>query len=496
MDLENTQELEQEKLYKEADIRKQKIKTLKDEGFVVYADKFERTHKIVDARKLALDTIVSVAGRVVAKRTFGKFMFLQIQDIEAKIQVSLSVNEFELERYNFVKTMVDLGDFIGVTGKLYHTKMGELTVLATDYTFLSKAMYPLPEKFHGLSDTEARYRQRYLDLVSNESTRKVLFGRIKFISLVRKYLTENGFLEVETPILQNAVCGASARPFMTKHNALNLEMNLRIAPETYLKQLIAGGFDRVFEVAKCFRNEGMDSSHLQEFTQVEWYASYWNFEDNIKFFTGFLRFIVKEMTGELKLEKDGNTFDLSKDFPRVNYTETLNKLLGFDVVEPNSVEELKEKIVATGLFTQKELADLVTIGAVIDYIYKRKIRPNIIEPTILFNYPAALVPLARRNDKNPKLIDMFQLLINGEEICKAYSELVDPIVQRAALEEQVAAKAAGDDEAMDLDEAFLLAVEHGMPPISGLGFGIDRFMIMLFDQPSIRDVIFFPIMKD
>ena len=277
MDLENTQELEQEKLYKEADIRKQKIKTLKDEGFIVYADKFERTHKIVDARKLDLDSIVSVAGRVVAKRTFGKFMFLQIQDIEAKIQVSLSINEFELERYNFVKTMVDLGDFIGVTGKLYNTKMGELTVLATDYTFLSKAMYPLPEKFHGLSDTEARYRQRYLDLISNESTRKVLFGRIKFISLIRKYLTEHGFLEVETPILQNALCGASAIPFMTKHNALNLEMNLRIAPETYLKQLIAGGFDRVFEVAKCFRNEGMDSSHLQEFTQVEWYASYWNF---------------------------------------------------------------------------------------------------------------------------------------------------------------------------------------------------------------------------
>jgi lysyl-tRNA synthetase class 2 len=268
-------------------------------------------------------------------------------------------------------------------------------------------------------------------------------------------------------------------------------MNLRIAPETYLKQIIAGGFDRVFEVAKCFRNEGMDASHLQEFTQVEWYASYWNFEDNITFFTGFLRYLVKEMTGDLILKKEGREFDLNKDFPRINYTQTLNDLLGFDILKADTVEQLKQQVIESKVFAKEELDGLVTIGAVVDYMYKRKIRPNIIEPTILFNYPAALVPLARRNDENAKRIDMFQLLINGEEICKAYSELVDPIEQRRAL-----AKQLGDEEAMDLDESFLLAVEHGMPPISGLGFGIDRFMVMLFDEPSIRDVIFFPIMKD
>ncbi|MGD9901634.1 MAG: lysine--tRNA ligase [Spirochaetales bacterium] len=491
----NDQIIEQD-LYKEADIRRNKIETLQKDGVIVYAERFARTHKIVDALNLAEGTKVAVAGRMVTRRIFGKFMFIKLQDVEAKIQVSLSVNEIDLDRYKFFKDMVDIGDFVGVNGELYYTKTGELTVKAESYELLSKALFPLPEKFHGLSDTEARYRQRYLDLISNENTRKVLFGRIKLISLIRKYLTDNGFLEVETPILQSAVCGASAKPFMTKHNALNLEMNLRIAPETYLKQIIAGGFDRVFEVAKCFRNEGMDSSHLQEFTQVEWYASYWNFEDNIKFFTGFLRYLVKEMTGDTKLEKAGHVFDLSKDFPRVNYTETINKVLGFNVVEPNTVEELKERVVATGLFEKGEFNGLLSMGAVIDYIYKRKIRPNIIEPTILFNYPAVLVPLARRNDKTSKLIDMFQLLINGEEICKAYSELVDPLEQRRALEDQAKAKLLGDEEAMDLDEGFLLAVEHGMPPISGLGFGIDRFMIMLFDEPSIRDVIFFPIMKD
>ena len=495
MELEN-QQVDMQDLYKEADIRKHKINTLINKGEIVYKERFERTHKIVDAVKLNAGERVSVAGRVIARRIFGKFMFIKIQDVEARIQISLSVNEIDLPKYEFFKDMVDLGDFVGATGELYYTKTEELTVRAENYELLSKAMYPLPEKFHGLSDTEAKYRQRYLDLISNENTRKVLYGRIKFISLIRKYLTDNGFLEVETPILQSAVCGASARPFLTKHNALNLQMNLRIAPETYLKQIIAGGFDRVFEVAKCFRNEGMDASHLQEFTQVEWYASYWNFEDNIKFFTGFLRFLVTEMTGEPILRKEGREFDLSKDFPRINYTETLNKLLGFDIVEPNTVDELKEKVIASGVFRKDEMDGLITIGAVVDYMYKRKIRPNIIEPTILFNYPAALVPLARRNDKNPKLIDMFQLLINGEEICKAYSELVDPIEQRRALEDQAAAKLLGDEEAMDLDEGFLLAVEHGMPPISGLGFGIDRFMIMLFDEPSIRDVIFFPIMKE
>ena len=312
---------------------------------------------------------------------------------------------------------------------------------------------------------------------------------------MRRFLEEHGFLEVETPILQGAVCGASAKPFFTKHNALNKICNLRIAPEVYLKQVIAGGFDRVFEVAKCFRNEGMDPSHLQEFTMVEWYASYWNFEDNIKFFTEFIRGALMEINGSLELTVGDVTLDFSKEFKRINYTEEVNKILGLNVLDYTDVNEFKKAVVATGLFDADEFDQCKTVGGVIDIVYKRKIRQHIVEPTVLYNYPACLVPLARRNDEDARRIDMFQVLVLGDEICKAYSELVDPIVQREALEDQAKAKLDGDDEAMDLDEDFLLAMEHGMPPISGLGFGVDRLMVLLTSQPSIRDVVLFPMMK-
>ena len=307
---------------------------------------------------------------------------------------------------------------------------------------------------------------------------------------------DHDFVEVETPIVQGAVCGASAKPFLTHHNALDKECNLRIAPEVYLKQVVAGGFPRVFEVAKCFRNEGMDASHLQEFTQVEWYASYWNFEDNIRFFTDFIRSIVKYMLGGTTITVGGQEFDISQDFTRVNYAETISNVLGFDVLPlQEDLDALKKKVVETGLFEADEIEYLKSAGAVIDYVYKRKVRPEIVMPTILFNYPACLVPLARRSDKDNRIIEMFQFLINGEELCKAYSELVDPVIQRETLEEQAKAKADGDDEAMDVDEDFLLAMEHGMPPMSGLGMGIDRLLVMLYSQPSIRDVVLFPIMK-
>ena len=486
----------QENLYKEVDIRANKIKELKEMGINPYAEKFDETHTISQAREAGLGERVSVAGRIVFRRTFGKFMFIQISDIFNKIQVSLSVNEIPEDKFKFFKDYVDIGDYVGITGEMYTTQTGEITVKSYDYKLLSKAVNPLPEKYHGLTDIETRYRQRYLDLVSNEESRKVLLGRSRLVSFIRRYLEDHGFLEVETPILQGAVCGASAKPFLTHHNALDKECNLRIAPEVYLKQVVAGGFPRVFEVAKCFRNEGMDASHLQEFTQVEWYASYWNFEDNIKFFSEFIRSIVKYMLGGSTITVGGQEFDISKDFGRVNYAETINNVLGFDVLPlQEDLETLKSKVIETGLFDADEIEYLKSAGAVIDYVYKRKIRPEIVSPTILFNYPACLVPLARRSDKDNRIIEMFQFLINGEELCKAYSELVDPVIQRETLEDQAKAKASGDDEAMDLDEDFLLAMEHGMPPMSGLGMGIDRLLVMLYSQPSIRDVVLFPIMK-
>ncbi len=483
------------KLSAEVDIRKAKIEFLKDNGIIPYVDRFEKTNSIKEARTLAEGTKVKLAGRIIFRRIMGKFGFMKIQDVEGAIQVSVGRNELDEESYDFYKKLVDVGDFVGVTGEIYTTQTGEITVRALKVELLSKAMRPLPEKFHGLTDQEQKYRQRYLDLISNDESKKVMIGRSKTMTFIRKFLTENGFMEVETPILQSAVCGASAKPFFTKHNALNKMCNLRIAPETYLKQVIASGFDKVFELGKVFRNEGMDTQHLQEFTMCEWYASYWNFEDNVNFFQKFIRSLLTEILGTTTLEYEGHTLDFGKEWERIDYTAKMREILGFDFLEYEDRNELVMAIEKTGLFKAEDFDGIKTCGGVIDYIYKRKIRINLIQPTVLYNYPACLVPLARRNDKDNRIIDMFQVLAIGSELCKAYSELVDPIVQRETFEEQMKAKKAGDDEAMDLDEDFLLAMEHGMPPISGLGFGLDRLMVVMFNQPSVRDVVLFPLMK-
>ncbi|MBQ3047556.1 MAG: lysine--tRNA ligase, partial [Clostridia bacterium] len=293
-------------LSSEIEIRKAKLKKLKEQNIIPYIEKFDRTATLKEAKTMEDGKKVSVCGRITFRRIMGKLSFFAIEDINAKLQISIGRNEIDEEKYAFFKTMVDIGDFIGVTGELYTTHTGEKTVRTESFELLSKAILPLPEKFHGLTNLDQKYRERCMDLVSNEESRKVFLKRSKFLSFLRRFLEENNFLEVETPILQGAVCGASAKPFFTKHNALNKICNLRIAPEVYLKQVIAGGFDRVFEVAKCFRNEGMDPSHLQEFTMVEWYAAYWNFEDNIQFFTKFIRSAIKELNdGNLILNFKG-----------------------------------------------------------------------------------------------------------------------------------------------------------------------------------------------
>ena len=430
-------------------------------------------------------------------RKMGKLSFVRIRDLEGDMQLEFKIDEVGEERYTFFKKLIDMGDFIGANGEIFTTQTGEKTLRVNSFEFLGKALRPLPEKFHGLTDIEQKYRQRYTDLIMNEESRKVFLGRSKLYAFIHSYLGENGFLQVETPILQNAVCGASAKPFYTHHNALDMECNLRIAPETYLKQCIAGGFDRVYEVAKCFRNEGMDTEHLQEFTQVEWYASYWNFEDNIKFYQGFIKNLLLELVGTTTLEYQGHTLDFGKEnWNRINYVEEMTKIFGFDFLSIEDPKELKDKIVANGLFTYDDLEEYKSLSQIIDFCYKKKIREGIMEPTIIYNYPAVMIPLARRNDEDSRRIDVFQVLAAGTELCKAYSELVNPITQREAFEDQLKAKAQGDDETMDLDETFLQAMEQGMPPISGLGFGIDRLMMLIYNQPSIRDVVLFPQMKN
>ena len=461
-----------------------------------YPERYEITHRLHEAAELPDDEKgVRVAGRIIFMRKMGKLSFLRLRDLEGSLQVSIKIDLVGEEKYNFFKSMIDVGDFIGVEGEMFTTQTGEKTLRADDFVFLGKALKPLPEKFHGLTDIEDKYRERYVDLISNEDSRRVFLGRSKLYSFIHKYLGENEFLEVETPIMQTAVCGAAARPFYTHHNALDMELNLRIAPETYLKQCIAAGYHRVYEVAKCFRNEGMDTEHLQEFTQVEWYASYWNFEDNLQFYQKFIRNLLMELVGTTTITYQGNTLDFGKDFTRINYVEKLREILGFDFLEVTDPTTLKEKIVATGLFSMTDLEDYHSLSQIIDYVYKRTIRAGIIEPTVIYNYPALLIPLARRNDKDNRIIDVFQVVAGGTELCKAYSELVDPFVQRKAFEDQLIAKEQGDDETMEIDEGFMGAMEQGMPPISGLGFGIDRLLMLIYDTPSIRDVVLFPLMK-
>jgi len=462
-----------------------------------YPDRFVRTHTLGEARSLEDGTKnVSIAGRATFLRKMGKLSFIKIRDIENNFQLEFKIDLLGEEKYQFMKKLIDSGDFIGATGEIFTTQTGEKTLRVENFEFLGKALRPLPEKFHGLNDIEMKYRERYVDLISNEESRRVFLGRSKFYSFLHKFLGENGFLQVETPILQNAVCGAAARPFYTHHNALDIELNLRIAPETYLKQCIAGGFDRVYELAKCFRNEGMDPQHNPEFTQVEWYASYWNFEDNIKFYKKFIRELLIDLVGTTSIEYQGQILDFGKeDWDRINYVEKMREILGVDFLSITEPSELKKIIVDKGLFTLQDLEEYKSISQIVDFVYKKKIRENIVQPTIMYNYPSALIPLARRNDIDDRIIDVFQVVACGSELCKAYSELVNPLVQRKAFEEQLIAKEQGDDETMELDESFMGAMEQGMPPISGLGFGVDRLMMIIFNQPSVRDVILFPTMK-
>ena len=478
----------------ELEARLQKVENIKQRDGVVWKDKFERSHKISEARELPDDTPVVLCGRVTALRWLGKLMFGRIYDIEGEIQFSMSREELGEETYKFMKANVDMGDFIGITGTLYHTTAGELTVKVSKYEILAKALRPLPEKYHGLTDTETRYRQRYLDIISNPEARNALLGRFKMTHNLREFMNRNGFLEIETPIMQNIASGAAAKPFTTHHNALDADFQLRISPELFLKQAIGAGFDRVYEVAKDFRNEGMDAMHLQEFTMIEWYAAYWDYKRNIDFTWQMVQELIQKARGTLQIEYQGTMLDFSK-YEMIDYTAKMNELFGCSILDFDDVDKLREQLVANGMFPAGELDDLKSIPTLVDYVYKRKIRNQIVQPTFLYNYPTYMVPLARHNDSDDRRLDMYQLLVAGGELCKGYSELVNPIQQLAAFEEQAKNIAGGEEEAFNPDNDFVRAMEHGFPPISGVGMGIDRLAMIVFNQPTARDVILFPIMK-
>ena len=462
-----------------------------------YPERFETNYEIKDAALLPDGTTnVRVAGRIVLMRKMGKLSFLTIRDIEGSIQLSIKLDMVGEEKYREFKEFFDIGDFIGVEGEIFTTHTGEKTIRVSSYEFLGKALKPLPEKFHGLTDEEMRYRNRYVDLIMNEDTRARFLLRSNFIKELRNYLNNLGYIEIETPILNNKASGALAKPFMAHHNALDMDVYLRIAPETYLKRAIVGGFTKVFEIARCFRNEGMDSSHLQDFTMVEGYAAYYNYEDNMNFIEKMIKSIILKLFGTLEITVGDKKVDLSSKWERVSFRELLIKYADIDISIYNSKESLLNIIKEKKIELESETdINLLGFGKIVDLLYKKVARPNIVNPIFLTEHPIELSPLARANDKNKEITDRFQLVINGAEIVNAYSELVDPVEQRKRLEEQARLNQEGDDEALVMDEDYLDAMSYGMPPISGWGMGVDRLIQLLTNSENIKDCVLFPLMR-
>ncbi len=477
-------------------VRREKLNSIK-EYTNPYPERFERNYELKDAMNLPDETKdVKVAGRIVSMRKMGKMAFLVLQDIEGRIQVSVKLDLVGEEAYEHFKKDYDLGDFMGVRGEVFTTHTGEKTIRAEEITFLGKALKVLPEKFHGLTDQELIYRNRYVDLITNEKSREVFLLRSKFIQELRKYLNDLGYIEIETPILNMKASGATAKPFIAHHNALDMDVYLRIAPETYLKRAVVGGFTKVFEIARCFRNEGMDASHLQDFTMVEGYGAYLNYKDNMILLRNMLQTIIKNLFGTLEINVGDKVVDLSGEWPSVSFRDLILKYSDIDIKKFDTKESLLAEIKNKNIVIESEtpLEDL-GYGNLVDQLYKKVARPNIVEPIFLTEHPISLSPLARANDDNKELTDRFQLVINGAEIINAYSELVDPQEQEKRLLEQARLKDNGDEEAMPMDYDYIEAMEYGMPPISGWGMGIDRLIQLLTNSENIKDVVMFPLMK-
>lgn len=477
-------------------VRREKVKKLR-EFCNPYPERFEITHDLKDVRDLPDGTTnIKVAGRITLMRQMGKLSFLTIRDISGSIQLSIKVDKVGEEKYEFFKDFFDLGDYIGASGEMFTTHTGEKTIRVDEFEFLGKALRPLPEKFHGLTDIEACYRQRYIDLIMNEDSRKRFLLKYEFIKETRKYLENLNYIEIETPVLSNKASGAVAKPFIAHHNALDIDVYLRIAPETYLKRAVIGGFNKVFEFARCFRNEGMDATHLQDFTMLECYCSYVNYKDNMKLIENMLKTVIEKTFGSLKITIGDKEIDFSQEWGTVSFRDLIIKYADIDINVYNTKETLLKAILDKNIELESETdINLLGYGNLVDLLYKKTARPNVIGPVFLVEHPIELSPLARANDENPKITDRFQLIINGAEIVNAYSELVDPIEQAKRLEEQAKLKEKGDDEAMPMDNDYIEAMEYGMPPISGWGMGIDRVMQVLTNTSNIKDNVLFPLMR-
>ncbi len=481
------------------DIRIEKAEQIRSNGGVPYASSYERTHMLLDAKEQKDGTNVSIAGRVVLFREMGKMAFATLQDQSGRLQIMLKQDVLGEEEYQNVKKYLDLGDFVGVSGERFETKKGEPSVLANSFILLTKAVKQPPEKWHGIADQETAWRQRYLDMMSNRETLERFEFRSKFLRLLREFYWKNNFTEVETPVLVNAASGALATPFKTHHEAYDLDVYMRIAPETFLKECLVGGFDRVFEVARVFRNEGLDPSHLQDFTMVEHYSSYWDYKENMKFTEDLLSFLVKELTGSTKIkipDRNGDLVevDFKPPWPKYSLKEVIEKACGIDIYTTETADALRDAIKEKGIKLEVDIGALGR-GNLIDQLYKKVARPDIVQPTFITEHPIDLSPLARRNDENPMVTDRFQLVVGGWEIVNAYSELIDPVDQAQRFEDQAKAHAGGDSDAHDKDDEYIKALSYGCPPCSGWGMGVDRIVALLTQQTNLRDVVLFPLMK-
>ena len=515
----------------EREIRIQKIEKMKKMGIVPYAQRYDKKdsiQSIIDTygekEMREIETIienpeiqVSTAWRLMLYRSHGKLAFAKIMDGTESIQlmfhrdncgiITKGEKKSELPdewsengvmtAYKFMEKMVDIGDFIGVKGEVFKTHKGELTIFVSEFTFLAKSVRGLPEKFHGLTDQEDLYRKRYLDMIMNPETYKRFLFKSRFYQVLREFYTKEGFIEIQTPILDNAASGAAAKPFITHHNDYNIDVFLRIAFETSLKKATVGRFEKVFEIGQDFRNEGSDPSHVQEFTQVEHYAVYWNYEDNMRFLEKLFDYLFEKLgvSKVLKVkDKEGveKMVDFTTPWERIDYTKAVNEASGLDITKygADDSDKLRADIRAKGI--EFEGMDGMSTPTLIDYLYKKVLRPSILGPAFVYNYPVIMQPLARVSDENPNIVEQFQLLVNGWEVSKAYGELVDPLLQQANFDKQAE---IGDEEATSADESFVEAMEYGMPPQSWLGMGLERILTILTEQDNLRDVIMFPLMK-
>ncbi len=476
-------------------VRREKLDKLREEGKDPFKiTKFNRTHtskEIKDNYDNLEGKDVTVAGRIMAKRIMGKASFCHIQDSEGKIQSYVSINELGEESYKAFKED-DIGDIIGITGFVFKTKTGEISIHAKEVTLLSKSLRPLPEKFHGLKDTDLRYRQRYVDLIVNPEVKDTFIKRTQIIKEMRRILDEKNFIEVETPILNTIAGGASARPFITHHNTLDIDMYLRIATELYLKRLIVGGFDRVYEIGRIFRNEGMDIKHNPEFTTIELYQAFSNLEDIMNLTEELISKIAIKVLGTTKINYQGQEIDLTPSWKRITMIDAIKEVTGVDFNNINTDEEAMEAAKKAGVPVDPIKT---TRGDIIAAFFDEKVEETLIQPTFIYEYPIENSPLAKKLDRDERMTQRFELFIGGREYANAFSELNDPIDQYERFLAQVKQREAGDDEANMMDMDFVNALEYGMPPTGGMGMGIDRLVMLLTDEASIRDVLLFPTMK-